>query len=272
MVLAMKITMPLALAGAAVLLLCSFSYFGAPSFVADGIADDQGNLALEIEPFAGTSANHLVARQGATTETATLTVDGTDANPTLALYAKGTGNVSIQGSDTENIAVFEDSQNAREYLTVTSGAIGDGITLRSDSAVSADVDLNLNTQGRGRLVVNGKEPLSRTWTKTVEAPVVGGLYTMAIADALLVPSGVNAYALGGGSITLELKRSFVKNTGAATTMGGAIPVPANGPSFAYTPPSGAAAVVSDAEIVWFEVTAIVGTVTEVCLQLDLILP
>ncbi len=266
----MKIKATFALMGA--LLLTSATFLASASFNGDGIDDASGSRIVGLPNGGGSTANNVVIKNAASGAAPAVTVEGSDANPSIAIRAKGVGNVLIQGSSGRNIAAFEDAGGAHEYATFTAGVVGGGARLRADSAVSTDVDLRLDGQGRGRVLLNGEEPLTRSWTTVVANPVVGGKYTMAISDAQLVPTEVSSFALGSGgsSITINIRHAFNRfGPGMLLNAGGPYGIPAIGTSFSF---AGPAAVIADNETVWIEVVSIAGSVSELTVALDTLIP
>ncbi len=257
---------------AAALFLTSAAFVASAAFNGDGIDDASGDRIVGLPNGGGSAVNNVVLENTPTGAPPVVTVEGSDANPSLALRAKGVGNVLVQGSSGRNIAAFEDAGGAHEYITFTGGVVGGGARMRADSAVSTDVDLRLDGQARGRVYLNGEDPNVRSWTVTMQSPMPGDTYTMAISDAMLIPSGLSSYVVGGGTVAFSIMRGYDRSMLGTFMNLSAYNVSGGGVTQTLTPPSGLPSVIGDDETVWIYIQGVSGTVGEMSVVLDTYIP
>lgn len=113
------------------------------------LADDSGNEILVAADVAS-AVNEVTVTNATTTANPLISVTGDDANISLLLRSKGTGEIALQDGEADGIANFRGVTSAINRFNFTNASTGNPILI---SAVGTDtnVDIKLVPKGTGRV-------------------------------------------------------------------------------------------------------------------------
>lgn len=155
---------------------------GAGSYI---LQDNNGARAFMATPVAS-AVNYLQAASAVTTAAPFLTAAGSDANISMVLASKGSGNVILQANSATALATWNPA-SAVNAVIINGNTTGYGPGIGATGS-DANIDLNLAGKGTGAVVVTSS-PLSvktvnetvYTLTGTAISAANGGIQTKAIA-------------------------------------------------------------------------------------------
>jgi hypothetical protein len=136
------------------------------------ILDTSGNVALNFN-LRASAVNYVTVDEAATGAVPGLIASGADANISLALRPKGTGNITLTSSDATAVARFSGPSLSTNLWSFTAGAAGTGVSVNATGS-DTNISMNLIPKGTGTVQANGVDVVTTTGTQTLTNKTISG--------------------------------------------------------------------------------------------------